>query len=597
MKNIKMTIKHFALTSLVLLVLTSCDKEYASLDTDIINNENADNFSTDNLDYPVITHTKKYSPFTANQLSSNILGYYKHSIFGNSTANVVAQVNTNRLNPVFGENVELDSVVLTIPYFSRVAEIVDNASIYKLDSVYGNTPIKLSIYKNNYYLRDFDPEQEFTDSRRYFSDRTTSDVNSISQFELEGELLYYNEAFLPSNGQISLTEINYELEEPAPEVTSTLSPSFRVKLDKPNDNEGDLSEFWNTLLFNMEGSNELSNSNNFTDYFRGLYFKVEPTDVDGTMMLLDFSNPASNLTVYYKNAFDEEDTDNDGIPNYADVDVDGNNENDNGNDSDADGINNDFDVDSTEGIDINEDGIDDNVQPETGTFQMTFSGNVVNIIENENFNVIDGDATNGDELLYLKGGEGSIAIVNLFNGDENGNSTPLEDFRSKNWLINEANLIFYVDQSQLLEDEPNRLFLYDLENNTPIIDYYLDQSSDASTGEVIINHLGQLEREGEENNGQGKQYKIRITEHLNNIFKKDSTNVKLGLFVSSGVGLNSTENLQLKDYNENDTSFQIKNIISGAALSPKGTILHGSNATDPSKRVKLQVYYTEPNEQ
>ena len=55
-----MNIKHFALTSLVLLVLTSCDKEYASLDTDIINNENANNFSTDNLDYPVITYTKKY---------------------------------------------------------------------------------------------------------------------------------------------------------------------------------------------------------------------------------------------------------------------------------------------------------------------------------------------------------------------------------------------------------------------------------------------------------------------------------------------------------------------------------------------------------
>ena len=34
----------------------------------------------------------------------------------------------------------------------------------------------------------------------------------------------------------------------------------------------------------------------------------------------------------------------------------------------------------------------------TGTFQMTFSGNVVNIIENENFNVIDGDATNGDRV-------------------------------------------------------------------------------------------------------------------------------------------------------------------------------------------------------
>ena len=36
---------------------------------------------------------------------------------------------------------------------------------------------------------------------------------------------------------------------------------------------------------------------------------------------------------------------------------------------------------------------------ETGEYKMTFSGNIVNIIENENFNVSDGDPINGDELL------------------------------------------------------------------------------------------------------------------------------------------------------------------------------------------------------
>ncbi|NNK82479.1 MAG: DUF4270 family protein, partial [Flavobacteriaceae bacterium] len=92
MKNTKMNIKHFALLVSFLLVFVSCDKEYASLDTDIINNENADNFSTDIEEYPVITHTKKISPFASNTLPNNLLGYYNHSIYGSSTANVVALV-------------------------------------------------------------------------------------------------------------------------------------------------------------------------------------------------------------------------------------------------------------------------------------------------------------------------------------------------------------------------------------------------------------------------------------------------------------------------------------------------------------------------
>ncbi|MBT8259838.1 MAG: DUF4270 domain-containing protein [Flavobacteriaceae bacterium] len=600
MKNTKMNIKQFALLLSLLLVLTSCDKEFASLDTDIINNENADNFSTDKQDFPVITYTKTYSPFASNTLSSNLLGYYYHPIYGGTTANVVAQVSTSRFDPTFGDNVEVDSVVITIPYFSKASSTEDGDVVYKLDSVYGNSPVKLSIYQNNYFLRNYDPDQDFTEARNYYSDRSSSDANNISETDLEGQLLYTIDEFTPSNELIILSVPSPTEEDPdATEVTQNLIPSFRVKLfdaTDENNTEDPADTYWHDLFFDLEGSLELSNPNNFLDHFRGFYFKSEALDMDnGNMTLLDFKNTGANFTIYYKNALDEGDTDNDGIPNYADVDVDGDDLDDNGEDSDDDGINNTYDIDSTDGTDEDEDGIDETVGPKTGEYAMSFSGNVVNIIENENFNITDGDDVNGDELLYLKGGEGSMAIVNLFNGDEDGNSTYLEDFKASNWLINEANLIFHVDQSQMLEDEPNRLFILDLENNLPLADYYLDQSVNNETQEVVLSHLGELEREGDELDGQGVQYKIKITEHINNIYKNDSTNVKLGLFVSSGVGANSAQNLLLKDYDENNTNFQIKNIISGAALTPKGTVLHGNNGSDPLKQVKLQIYYTEPN--
>ena len=49
------------------------------------------------------------------------------------------------------------------------------------------------------------------------------------------------------------------------------------------------------------------------------------------------------------------------------------------------------------------------------------------------------------------------------------------------------------------------------------------------------NHLGPLQRDDDEPDGKGIKYKLRITEHINNLFIRDSTNVKLGLAGSSNV--------------------------------------------------------------
>ena len=43
----------------------------------------------------------------------------------------------------------------------------------------------------------------------------------------------------------------------------------------------------------------------------------------------------------------------------------------------------------------------------------------------------------------------------------------------------------------------------------------------------------------------GLMYKIRISEHIKNVVRKDSTNVKLGLVVSSDI--NNTINIEVED--------------------------------------------------
>ncbi|RLD26207.1 MAG: DUF4270 domain-containing protein [Bacteroidetes bacterium] len=530
MKKIKLILKNITLIAFILGGFIACDKDFSSLDSDVINPDNAANFSTGFDEYSVITYNKNTGPVQTNGLSSNLLGYYFDPVFGTSISNFVSQMSPTTFNPTFGENVVLDSVVLTIPYFSRLIETdEDGNTTYELDSIFGDTPIKLSIYKNNYFLRDFDPDSEFNDPQKYFSNGSTFS---------EGELLYEDLSFSPSEEQIVLTVIDTSTNEPV--VTNRLAPAIRVKLNNPNDT------FWQDLIFNKEGEPELSNINNFADYFRGLYFKVEATAVNGTLMMLDFTSTSTHLTLFFT----------------------------------SDIVNSDSDSD-TETIE-NE-----------GTFVLNFTGNKVNIFNNNFITIPDGDSINGDEKLYLKGGEGSMAIVNLFNGDDEGNSIEFEQFKNdykenniQKKLINEAYLEFYVEQTIVQGEEPDRVYLFDLNNNITLIDYVFDQSVTATT--TKLDHLVPLQRVDDNPNGEGIKYKIRITEHIKNLALKDSTNVKLGLVVTTNVASITAFELQ----NETDV---LGAIPSGAILSPRGTVLHGNNTSNSDKKVTFKVYYTEPN--
>ena len=213
--------------------------------------------------------------------NANVPIYNNNTIYGESTASFVGQMVPDQYSPDFGENPVLDSVILTIPYFSRGIETSDEDDItYELDSVYGGSPIKLSIYRNNFFLRSFDPYGEFDDSQKYYSNGSLSDLELISQGQLEGELLFEINDFVPSENQINLTELD-TLDVPF--VSQKIAPAIRFRLDTPNDN------YWQNLIFDNEGDPVLLNENNFKDFFRGLYIKVEGINSEGSMMLLNLA--------------------------------------------------------------------------------------------------------------------------------------------------------------------------------------------------------------------------------------------------------------------------------------------------------------------
>lgn len=576
----------------------ACEEEFTTIGTNVIGSAN---FEVSSIGYDVVTYNKKLNPVQTNGLSSNLLGVYNDPIYGTSRANIVSQLVLNEYTT--GTNIKLDSVVLRIPYFSASETDDEGITTYSLDSVYGNADatMRLSVYRNNFFLRDFDPDSNFEESQKYYSDGSTSDGNTIPQSELEFEEIAVIDDFNLSSEEIVLMELNDEGEMVE---TQTLEPSLRIVLT----DEEDL-QYWQETIFDKMEDTELSNSNNFKDYFRGIFLKLEQTEADSFMVMLNMASSSANIQMHYTSisAFDDEDED--AIPDTVDADI-GNDgvTDDDVTDTDGDGIIDSADMDEDgdgeddEGkVDINNDGFDDNsVGVINSSITLNFSGNTVSLYDNDfSMPLQDGDQINGDDKLYLKGGEGSMAIIDLFNPedlDNNGISDELEDikdfYRDDDGpikIINEANLVFYEDESLLNPDdhENDRLYVYDVKNNFYLIDYSQDVVSAATPINSVLNHLGERYTDEAGNN----KFKIRITEHINNLIYKDSTNTKLGMVISTNV--NSVNNADILDTTEED---DLNKVPSGAVLSQQGTILYGNNASDPIKKVKLEIFFTNPNE-
>ncbi len=558
------TLKNLAVIALVFTCFIACDKDFADIESDIINNENASHFSTGSSLYDVIARTKVLGPVQTNNLPLNALGIYNDPNFGKTTASFVTELESSTIDPSFGENTVLDSVVLTIPYFSTATEISDEGvPTFRIDSLFGDSPIKVSLFENNYFLRDFNPSGDEVNQRQlYYSNRSTG-IDNISTAQLEGTPILQVadnpldfsttnlSSFLPNPNQIVLKD--------GDDMNTTLSPALRVKL-RP--------EYWQEKIIDKENQPELSNQNNFNDYFRGIYFKVEELDSNaGNMILLNLASSNANIVLYYTR--DNANADADPVQstyvlNFSSYSANGNNVN----------------------------------------------GNRVNFIENE-FELNDGDSENGDENLFLKGQQGSIAEIDLFGGDDiDDDQTTMNAFetfknefaetddagmfvRSKK-LINEANLVFYVNQDLVDGEEPDRLYLYDATNNKILTDYLFDRANDRLPLFSRINHLGILERDGTTNDGI--RYKMRITEHLKNLVRNDSTNVTLGLAVSANVNLENqdpfAETIQRKVLTEDESQ---ANVPVSSIIYPRGTVLYGNNTTNEEKKLYLEIFFTEPN--
>jgi hypothetical protein len=506
----------------VVFAFVACDDEYSTVGGEII--ENPSNLELEEVE--VTAYSKKINSVQTNNLGNHLLGVFNHPIYGQTTASILSQVSLPTNNPTFGVEPELDSVVLTIPYFSTEGELDTDGNIeYVLDSIYGNTPIKISVQESNYYLNDLDPEADFQERQKYYSDQ-----QDLFEQNLVGEVIYENDNFIPSPRAI----VSYEENAEGQQDTITSGPALRVKLPV---------DYFQEKIIAKEGSSVLSNNNNFKNYLRGMFIKAEPTAEDGTMIFFNLQDSDAGIELFYTTEV-ETSTDNGGTET----------------------------VRSPRNYQLNFGSTIVN------TFEGEYPGDVLQAIE-------ESSEDTGAEKLFLNGGEGTMTIIELFESE-----AQIEAFRENNWLINEANLSFYVDQDFASEiNEPTRIYLYDLDNNRIIADYnfalnFVQDGNENNPATSLSSFSAPLERDED---GNGIRYKLNVTQHVNNIIENETENVRLGLAVTQNI--NITNNAAVR--NTEDVEFYP---VMGV-VTPQGTVLHGNLSNDEEKRLKLRIYYTEIN--
>ena len=528
-----------------IIAISSCDEDFNTIGADIVGNEDLLTLPYESNN--IIAYSRILDPVQTNIVPVHNMGVYNDHVFGKSTSNVITQLVLTETDPIFGDTlghpISLQSVILYIPFYSNATlegEGEDEMTTYTLDSVYGNQPINISIYESGYYLRDLEPDSNFEESQLYYSNQSSLFENSL--LELIDEI----EDFAPSDEGYII--VDGEGDE---ETETLVAPGLRVNLPL---------QFFQEKILDQEGEQVLSSNNNFKEYFRGLYFDVESNTEDGSLFI--FNPEFANITINYNFQSPKEDENGNPV-----LDDEGN--------QIIETVDEDY-VLNFGGVSLN-------------TFTNELPQNIIGDIENP-------DLVNGEESLYVRGGEGILTVIDLFSGldsDEDGVSDELDSLRQREVLVNDANLKFYVDQDKITggSTEPERLIIYDLDNNTVLTDYFLDTTSGNEPLEAVTTHLGRLER-GSDN--LGEYYKLRLTGHISNLINKDSTNVQLGLMVSQNVlisGFHVVDSLT----NPAGPLPRIKEVPRSGVISHEGTILFGNNTSNEDKKLKLQISYLNPN--
>jgi len=409
-------------------------------------------------------------------------------------------------------------------------------NVYQIDSVYGNreATFNLKVYELGAYLNELDPSDNFETTQAFYSTQDYYE-EGFSRAVLHDDIISIN---------FDEIRINYKEDDPeTPDVDETLqvetrlSPRLRVPLD---------IGFFQENFIDKEGSTDLETSVNFQKALRGIIIRAEDFSED-LYMLLDIQNAAVNIVYEYD----------------------------------------DYQTQGTLG-----DTSDDTVEKVEKEISLAFNGIRINTLKNSLFDaavqeqLIASSNNTPTNRLYVQSGTflGKIRLFDIENQNEN---ELIESLRGQSWLINEANLIFYIDPNLASSQEllAQRLYLFAYNSGFPLSDYVSDGSVSnfgRNSNKKIFGGLLEYD-----DNNVPYRYKFNITDHISNIIRNDSINFDLGLVVNADI--NNITPIKAVTESEQDLVYPLT-----ATLNPLGAILIGSHpdASSEDKKVRLELIYS-----
>ncbi|UCE92556.1 MAG: DUF4270 domain-containing protein [Flavobacteriaceae bacterium] len=532
--------KNIGLGLIFLLGIVACEKDLEDIAVDLTGQRPFD--VGDSIFEVIAYHRNIDSSRVDNNEPENaqlnaplgLLGVNSDMNFGTMNSDLISQVLLPLTGADFGDNAIIDRVVLDIPYFATrdgdqgavdpdtglpiFNEGGDTLQVpnFTLDSIYGNEDLEyqIAVFELGTFLNSLDPDDP-TKPKSYYSDK---------EYILKDEL--FSGEFKPNrNDTVLYVERRYLDGDPSTVddidtiKTEAAAPSIKFDLDE---------QFFKERFVDHDNPFDFENNGNFVRYFRGLYIEAE--GFDGALLNLQVSNGA--MTIYYTNEVETDEGD--------DEDLNGN------------GING-----------------EENVIVKTKQAQRYNLGGVrtSKYIRNYAGSAIERPLTNpdtdtGEAKLYLQGAAGSEIILEVLDEET------VDYLRQQNFLINEANLVFYLDGDQ--REIPTRLLLYKYDFNSFIDDFYSFRYGADVFG-------GELEYDDE---GNPEKYKFRITEFMNRALKGDDP------IAMSRLALKNLVNTDFPQGAVRDTTIKDWNWI------PKGVILHGNKPKSNEKRIKLEMFYS-----
>ena len=587
----------------VLVLLGSCNKEYFSAGIEIYDSQFID---IQSISFPIYSYQKKLDRVQSNNLSNVHLGQYSDESLGIIKSSFVSQLDVTSLD-IFGdfsqatedkgsdtdiriidEEEELTNVYLDIPFFNNsndkdsdgVIDLYDvdpnNSSsdsdgdgisdidelraelnplssdsdgdgildgddtenegydsskrVYEIDSVFGNrdATFNLKVHELKYYLSSLDPSNNFESESEYYSDINFYDNGHAGRLLFDQNInLDFNEVPVLFFDDDPETTIN-ELED----INYYETPRLRVPLD---------INFFQSKIIDLEGQDQLINKANFNNHLRGLIVQAENFS-DDLYMILDISNAGIVLEYTY---------------NFY----------------------------NTNGT---TDQSDDIIERKTKTNSIPLGGVYINQYNNllNNNGLVEEGLTN----KILLNGSDYISKLKLFSENSLELTDELIKFKEEDALINEANIVLFIDKtlgSPDIKTLPKRLYLYSYNDGAPIEDYNKDFTEAFTESEVNVNKyvFGGLLQYDSDNNPIS--YKFNVTNHIANIIRYDSLNIDLGLTVTSDVNDVNVKNAFLSDEQK------IK-LPAHSLTFPFPVILNGSSSgnLETENGLKLEILFS-----